>query len=112
MWAVPSDDALDVDFGFFEVRIDAVGGSIRSRGVEAPFGVGTWIPLLPGNLAFRLAATDTLDLIRDAVREVAATWPAPDAVVKARAEDGGVLVWFEDASGLQVLPASRIAYPR
>ena len=55
---------------------------------------------------------DALDLIRSAVREVATTWPAPDAMVKARTGNGGVLVWFEDASGRQVLPASQVAYPR
>ena len=112
VWAVPSDAALDVsDYGFFEVSSSANGGSITSRGVQAPFGLGTWIPLVPGKLAFRLAVTDALDLIRDAVCRVAATWPAPDATVKAKSGNGGVLVWFEDSSGRQVLPACRIAGP-
>ena len=49
-----------------------------------------------------------LGLIKDAVREVVTTWPA----AKARVQDGGVLVWFEDAAGHQVLPATHVAFPR
>lgn len=112
VWAVPSDAAPDAGEDFLETHADPAGGSVTSRGPEAPFGIGTWIPLLPTRLAFRLAVTDALDLIKEAVRRVATTWPAPDAAAEAEVQDGGVLVWFEDAAGHQVLPATTVAFPR
>jgi hypothetical protein len=44
--------------------------------------------------------TDALHFIKEAVRRVVMTRPAPDAAAKARAQDGGVLVWFEDAAAI------------
>lgn len=112
VWAVPLDAAPDADDDFLETHAGAAGGLISSRGPEAPFGVGTWTLSLPTSLAFRLAVTDALDLIKEAVRRVATTCPAADAAAKAKIQDSGVLVWFEDATGHQVLPATHIAFPR
>lgn len=112
IWAVPSDAPPDADDGFLEARADASGGSVTSRGPQLLSGIGTLVPSLPAGLAFRLAVTDALELLKEAVRMVESSWPAPDATAKAKVQDGGALFWFEDAAGHQVLPATHVASPR
>jgi hypothetical protein len=108
VWAVPAIVPPEVDYDFVEVRTDEIGGSVSTRGPEAPFGIGTWIPFVPSAIRYRMEVTDALDLLRDAVGRVVVNWPAEKAVTRARTDGKDVLVWFEDESGQQLLPEFRI----
>lgn len=109
VWAVPASvDVLDDEYGFLDIQVDESGGSISSRGPESPFGIGTWIPLVPAHLRRRLEAADALGLVRDAVTRVVPGWPDPHATEKSRIDGGEVIVWFEDDAGRLTIPEMRL----
>jgi hypothetical protein len=69
---------------------------------SAAFGIGPLGPL-PRRVAGRLTAIDALEMIQDVV-STACGWPWPSLGfdVHADADDRGVQVWLEDASGRTV----------
>lgn len=72
----------------------------------APFGFGLWVPFLPRRTAARLAAAAALAKIQDVVSTAGGwPWPSISADVHAEADDRGVQVWLEDASG-RVVPST------
>jgi hypothetical protein len=108
VWAVPADaPEADLEYDFVERRTDVSGGSLSTRGPEAPAGIGSWIPL-PRAIRQRVEAVDALGLIREAVNRVAPAWPAPHSEVKARTDGGQVVVWFEVVPGHPVVPEIRL----
>jgi hypothetical protein len=110
VWAVPSDIPEDADYGFVEVRLNAGGGSVQSRGPYSPFSFRSLIPL-PGALRLRIEVTDALSLIQDAVQRVAGPWPESNATPRARYDGDDVLVWFQDTAGQRLLPEIRVTVP-
>jgi hypothetical protein len=111
LWAVPSDLPDGVEYDFVEVRITPHGGHLETRGPEAPFGFGTFLPVF-GATRMRMEVTDALSLIQEAVQRLSGPWPEPNAVPKARSDGDDVLVWFEDSDGDRLLPDIRITPPQ
>jgi hypothetical protein len=110
LWAVPSALPDDAEYDFVEVRLTPSGGSLQTRGPEAPFGFGTWLPVF-GATRIRMEVTDALSLIQDAVQRLSGPWPGPNAVPIGRSDGNDVLVWFEDSAGDRLLPDIRITPP-
>jgi hypothetical protein len=110
LWAVPSDLPGGADYDFMEVRITDGGGSLQSRGPEAPLGLGTFLPVF-GVARTRLAVVDALRLIQEAVQRIAGPWPEENAIPDARSDGDDVLAWFQSETGDRLLPEIRITLP-
>jgi hypothetical protein len=111
VWAVPSDVPDGVDYEFTQVRITDSGGSVETRGPEAPLGLGTFLPVF-GPARTRLEVCDGLELIRDAVQRVSGPWPEENALVKARSEGSDIVVWLQNEAGDRLLPEIRVTPSR
>jgi hypothetical protein len=110
VWAVPSDVPEVADYDFTEVRITDGGGSLQSRGPEAPLGLGTFLPVF-GTQRTRLEVADALRLIQEAVQRIAGPWPEENACTEARSDGDDVLAWFQSETGERLLPEIRITLP-
>jgi hypothetical protein len=107
VWAVPSDLPEGTEYDFTEVRLTGGGGSLQSRGPEAPLGLGTFLPVF-GAARLRIEVTDALSLIQDAVQWIAGPWPEGNAHATARSDGEDVLVWFQNEAGDHLIPDIRI----
>jgi hypothetical protein len=108
VWAVPAGVGDVTGYGPYEIKAGPTGGSFRTRGSISPFGIGTWVPFVPRSTIRRWVVIDAAELVIDAVHDIVATWPAPDAVVKARADGEDVSLWFEDPAGRRIFPVAVI----
>jgi hypothetical protein len=107
IWPVPSGVPADVDYGFWDVRVEPTSGQVEQRGPWLPWGLGGWA-WLPRRLRMRLAAVEALESIQEAVQGIEPTWPALDAKVKARVEQDQIVVWFHSLSGGALPPPLRL----
>jgi hypothetical protein len=104
---VPSDLPEGVEYHFTEVRLTDDGGSLQSRGPEAPLGLRTFLPVF-GMTRLCIEVAGALGLIQDAVQRIAGPWPETNAYAKARSDGEGVLAWFQNDAGDHLIPDIRI----
>jgi hypothetical protein len=107
LWPVPSTAPVDVDYGFWDIRAEPEARYVEQRGHWLPWGFGSWVPL-PRRLRMKIDAVAALECIQAAVQRVDATWPTPNAKVKARAEHDQIVVWFDHPSGGSMPPPVRL----
>jgi hypothetical protein len=76
--------------------------------IDAPLGVGPWVPFLPKAVAMKLTMVDVVESVQSAVTAATkAPWPGRGFRVRAEQDGEVVRLWFGDEQG-NIIPAATL----